>query len=459
MRYIFVFVFTLFAIHVTAQQNNVWVFGNNAGIDWNSGSPVAITTSMTSDEGVASVADTAGNLLFYTNGLNVWDKNFQIMPNGDDLGGMASSTSVMIMQTPSKCSRFYIFTTEDHTSTDNNMYYSVVDMDLNGGLGDVMSGQKKILMHDNVSEKLAMVPQSNGSDYWLISHELGNNTFVVFSITASGINMTPQLYNIGSTLPSNAETGQLKANADGTILAMASLWSNFLQVVNFDPSTGIVSCSCTNHGPAITSDVNGLYYGVEFSANGEYLYVTRSGYAGSDAGVYQVNLTTGAGIELFAAVPPVNYYYGALQMGEDGKIYVSRNTIDTLGVINAPDNNGLAANYVDDGFALAPGTYAKSGLPGPVNINLACYPSGVTTIKEDALVVYPNPAENVLVIELGRIHPRGVLTVSNMIGKKLLTQALTESQRSIDVSQLSSGLYVLEFEHNGQRAIGKFVKQ
>src|ERR1043165_9579751 len=69
-------------------ENNKWLFGNHAGLDFNSGSPVSFTGGQTLQrEGVASVADPSGNLLFYTDGNTVWDKTHAIMPNGTGLRG------------------------------------------------------------------------------------------------------------------------------------------------------------------------------------------------------------------------------------------------------------------------------------------------------------------------------------------------------------------------------------
>src|SRR5436190_945072 len=45
-------------------QNAVWVFGHYAGLDFSSGTPTPITTSINQPEGSASVSDASGSLLF-----------------------------------------------------------------------------------------------------------------------------------------------------------------------------------------------------------------------------------------------------------------------------------------------------------------------------------------------------------------------------------------------------------
>ncbi|MBK7109633.1 MAG: hypothetical protein IPH61_11015 [Bacteroidetes bacterium] len=65
--------------------NNNWAFGDSCGLNFSSGEPVFFETVMESFEACASISDSAGNLLFYTNGEKVWNKNHEVMPNGEGL--------------------------------------------------------------------------------------------------------------------------------------------------------------------------------------------------------------------------------------------------------------------------------------------------------------------------------------------------------------------------------------
>ena len=96
------------------KKGNIWYFGNNAGLDFNSGSPIALTDGMlTTNEGCASIADEQGNLLFYTDGSTVYDKNHQVMTNGTNLmGNMSSTQSGIIVTDPYDNNRHYIFSTD-----------------------------------------------------------------------------------------------------------------------------------------------------------------------------------------------------------------------------------------------------------------------------------------------------------------------------------------------------------
>ena len=116
----------------------IWYFGNNAGLDFNSGAPVPLTDGvLVTDEGCAVISDTFGNLLFYTDGLSVWNRNHQLMPNGTGLlGDPSSSQSAIVIPQPGSSSIFYVFTV-DKEGRANGLNYSIVDLTLNGGLGDI----------------------------------------------------------------------------------------------------------------------------------------------------------------------------------------------------------------------------------------------------------------------------------------------------------------------------------
>src|SRR5690606_25200589 len=82
---------TVMTVH--AQYENVWAFGNHAGLNFNDGEPIPIYTSIYGGncEANASICDVNGQLLFYTEGSFVWDKNGALMPNGENLIGMPNN--------------------------------------------------------------------------------------------------------------------------------------------------------------------------------------------------------------------------------------------------------------------------------------------------------------------------------------------------------------------------------
>ena len=134
MKKSFFYILLLCWFSVQAQKEaNIWYFGNNAGIDFNSGVPVPLLDGQLDHvEGSASIADVNGNLLFYTDGITVYNRNHQIMPNGSGLLGDDTATnSALIVPKPNDPEKYYIFTA-DRTNKPDGVNYSELDISLDG---------------------------------------------------------------------------------------------------------------------------------------------------------------------------------------------------------------------------------------------------------------------------------------------------------------------------------------
>lgn len=75
------------------------------------------------------------------------------------------------------------------------------------------------------------------------------------------------------------------------------------------------------------------------------------------------------------------------------------------------------------------------------------------TVKE--FIIYPNPTQNILQIK-GNLDEASKVSISDIVGKVLITTTVN-SEGSIDVSSLNSGLYILSFEDSNSTF--KFIKQ
>ena len=96
---------------LSQKEGNNWYFGKHAGISFQNGSPVSFTHNAIANqiEGVSAISDTAGNILFYTDGMDVYNKNNQIMANGQGLQGhISASQSALIVRKPGSLSHYYI---------------------------------------------------------------------------------------------------------------------------------------------------------------------------------------------------------------------------------------------------------------------------------------------------------------------------------------------------------------
>jgi hypothetical protein len=322
-------------------QNNFWVYGYQAGINFNTTPPsyqggFAILAS----EGAASVADPeTGELLFFTDGVTVWDASNNSMPNGTGLLGgdpmmLSSTTAAVICEKPGSANQYYLITVDEQGSN-NGIRYNVVDMTLNGGLGDIVAGQKNIPIFSTNAEKACIVPNAAGDGFWLLSHDLPGETFYAFAITAAGINTTPVATTLGGTQGNGA--GFLKVSPQFDRVAITNLFFQDAEVYDFDNGTGIFSNPIILNLPGFGAA--GGAYGIEFSCSGNLLYVTD----GSNLIQYDLTLGNAAAIMAgaFSVLSNVFSCYG-LQLGPDRKIYVSNGALD---VINDPDVPGAGCNY------------------------------------------------------------------------------------------------------------------
>lgn len=334
LRFFVVIFFAVFSLH-GQNEGNFWYFGTS-GLDFNSGTPISLGNSaMQTQEGCATISDNFGNLLFYTDGITIWNRNHQEMLNGTDLlGGDSSTQSAAIVPRPGNPGIYYVFTIG--TEGNNGLNYSEVDMELDGGLGGVTSFRNVNLASPG-SEKLTTVLHDNGEDVWVLSYSVGEDKFLAFLVSSSGVSDVPISTTLGLNFVSSL--GSLKSSPSGDNLVMCS--TNSSHIFNFDISSGIVS------NPIELSDTS-VSYGAEFSPSGRFLYISRE-----DQGIYQYDMQAtnidASRVQVFT--PSGNESTWQMQVGPDDKIYVARLS-DYLGVVNNPDEQGLACDYVHNGLSL-----------------------------------------------------------------------------------------------------------
>ncbi len=349
------------------KEGNIWYFGDYAGLDFNSGSPVPLTnSSLITEEGSATICDKYGNLLFYTDGVTVWNRNHNVMSNGTGLLGHSSSTqSGVIVPKPGYPNIYYVFTVSDKTEN-NGFRFSIVDMSLDGGNGAVTT--KNQLLFTPCVEKITAVKHANNVDIWVIGHKWESNQFYTYLITTNGINTIenavpgfPIIATQGSWHADDSYNciGYLKASSNGDKIACAVYGGGWFELFDFNSTTGAISYIMQFSG------ANYVWaYGVEFSPDGKLLYLSKME---DPARIYQYDITLPTPAAILAsrylvASSPGNFSYAALQLAPDRKIYVARYGLQSLSVINSPNSPGSACNFVDDQRTLA-GRYSRWGLP------------------------------------------------------------------------------------------------
>ena len=373
-RYKISLLLVLAAINIISaqKQNHIWYFGTNAGLDFNFQPPKSIYSDMVAYEGCASIADPNGNLLFYSNGRQIWDRSHQVMPNGSGLlGGESSSQAILLVPLPNSSSIYYAFTTSQ-SGSDGVMAYSIIDMNLNGGLGDVVTDFKNIILEPDATEQLTSITHANVKDIWIISHRHNTNEFVSYLLTANGIETIPIVSPIGS-IYGNAGAGTIKPSHNGNQLVAAQANGNdpIIEIFNFNSNSGEIS-NVKDLNPILNIGDSSL--GIELSPNDSLLYLSTN----QPDLLLQLNLWTD---EITVLNSAIFDGYGALQLGPDGKIYFSiLNLSQHMDVINQPNKQGFACDYEENGIELISGTMCALGLP-----NLAPYSLFSDTLAKPTL--------------------------------------------------------------------------
>lgn len=324
-------------------ENNIWCFGTNTGLDFNAGPPVLYPSAMDAFEGCTSICDASGSLIFYTSTSTVFDRNNNVMPNGSGLIGNSSSTmGAAIVQSNSDPNQYYLFTMTDIAQHTNSLHYSIIDMTLNGGLGDVVVGQKNILLDNDVEEKM-VVARGAGCYTWLIVHHYTNPEFHVFKIDASGLDVTPIVSTSGFCNVTNGYTrGEMKISPNDSNIALVNYENPWVvELHSFNNTTGVVS-------NAIDLDTIRAY-GVSYSPDGSKLYVPT--YSGNPAALYQYDLSLLPDVQAVKNSKTViaSQHFNGLRIGPDNKIYVAY--FGNISVINNPNLAGPACNLQTNVFS------------------------------------------------------------------------------------------------------------
>ena len=157
--------------------------------------------------------------------------------------------------------------------------------------------------------------------------------------------------------------------------------------------------------------------------------------------VYQISMETTLNefdINLMNLSGPISghsiNYYELAQEPVSGQLYTSETDFFSFGKIHIFDDNNTELSNFNVGIS-----------PGTIVFDVR--PSVGLTEQENSLVIYPNPTNNMLYLSC---YSSGKVRIIDFSGKEILSGF----EKSIDVSQLKNGAYLLE----NQGLFYKFLK-
>jgi hypothetical protein len=481
------FFFLILCYTGTAQQyDKVWVMGSPMSTMTFDGNSVILDSlpniDIQSFLTIANICDTAGNLLFYTNGINVYNIKGNVMLNGDSLSApseyysqvtyqsMPSQEGAVILPKPGDNNLYYIF---HYTPTDTilavgggealNLYYSIVDMRLDSGRGSVISKNNPIIKNELLSwSRLAACKHANGRDWWIVKNAWSKNIYYEFLLTPNGV-QGPFVQQIGPGYGNlNEQDSYAAFSPDGSKYASVATGSDVV-LLDFDRCTGLFS------NPDSFANVDSDYppnsytpggFNLNFSPSGRFLYVDI------DMELNQYDLWSGTHDSIRIETDTEAYQMNIIQAAPNGKIYVScwAGGSYNMHVINQPDSLGLACDF--QLFGQPTLSQSPVAIPYFPNFRLgALVGSGCDTLTAIQAIadahpafatVSPNPAsDRAEIIYYTGSNTANKAMLYNINGQLVWSSNVSGSSGniSLDVSVLPAGIYFVRFIADGKELL------
>ena len=435
-------------------------YQNNVIVDFGTGqSPQALVTNTVVPMLIenASICDEQGNLLFFTNGTRVYDKNLNFIPGAflpppfDTAGvtlGLAQRQGCMFLPWPGDTNRYVLLhTTKElplpssypgwipyHLPT--HLYMTTLDKTYNGGNGGIVS-LSQVMLNDTLSNTgggMAVTRHANGRDWWILVKKHYRNKFYKFLLTPTGL-VSMGFQQIG--LDYQTRLGELYIfTPNGEILG-GTVEPHTLALFKFDRCTGMLSNHQLLNNPATNS------YSCEdldFSSNSKVLY------ANERVKIFQYNLT---GIDTPGVVQqtrtliadtayttlmcdtPGFYqknFFPVGQLASNGIIYYPSNyACPELTFIEYPDSLGMASGFNYAGFNIINTNataipYFPNYRLGPITGSICDSLTAVHELQPQEISLYPNPATDQIQVSSSRSLSGTVITLFNVQGQQLLQQ-------------------------------------
>ncbi|MBK6825335.1 MAG: T9SS type A sorting domain-containing protein [Saprospiraceae bacterium] len=427
-----------FMIFAQGKRDYIWLLGGNGKptsdtsyqgfqMDYNYRPPKIYIKdrSLSFTQNNASICDKDGNLLMYTAGCHVSDRLHRVMPNGKinegfvwdfrcKYGDYATANGTLFIPKINDSKKYILLHKYVEFDPDPNLpgatatklLYSIIDMNLNSGYGDLSFVNQPVIDKYLSGADLTATRHANNIDWWILVPGRANDLYYSIQMTETG----PQPYQemkLGIPMQYLDDGGSQSCfSPDGTKYARMTP-STGLFFMNFDRTTGQLS---NFKNVSTGSETNDHSVGVAFSPNSRFVYLVYR------FDLYQVDTWAQ---DFQASLVHIDSWDGyveggiwaagfdAAMLGPDCKIYIRTGTSNrVMHVIHNPNEKGKACNFEQHGIQLPARNHAS--IPNFVHYRLGYEPVCDSTLTRtwdifsdsNEAIGYPNPVQSIMNIEL-----------------------------------------------------------
>lgn len=477
--------------------DNLWQLGTNPSniaqtnyyIDFSSGIADADTLvrKMSFFNTNASICDTSGKLLFYSNGVYISNRNHDSLLNCHNFNpgywtdfyddGLGIPQGALILDVPGSLSNYGVFSVSGEygnfygkTFMPLSLNYSEVDMNLDGGLGGIPLNRKNIhVVEDSIMwGRITACKHANGRDWWIITHKFYSDKY--YKIYFQGDSFSIEIQHIGNQFKTFDANGMAVFSPDGSKYAHLNT-NDTIDLLQFDRCSGEFSTPIML-SVRDSSNILSPALGCQFSANSRFLYVN------SYRRLWQFDTWSMDIQDSKILIDSTDNFEDKFlqQLAPDGKIYISTFNSNGqqpfLSVINKPDSLGSLCNFEIEGllFPIASTNHCVPNFPnynlGPLEGSLCDTISvssdfskhQVSKIKVDIL---PNPNKGKFTLHYHLPQNKeGIIEIINMQGRieALFKRPMWSSILNADVN-LAPGMYLVRLKSGGSMISKTMVVQ
>ncbi len=313
------FLFFSEGLQAQSRPDKNWIFGTGKTISFGDGSNQAPALGADMPNGAKAIANDpgTGDLLFYTDGAQVFDAEGTVIATG--LGGDPNSNQpVVIVPKPggdpaNPVQEYYIFVNVGGSVEVRTVAVNLATQGYPQASVTTPTNQPVTISPtaETLGEGITVVPNADNTGFWLVTQVPGTAKYYVTAVTANMGTSTSTAYDLSSAGVNPVDIVNLAySSASNQIAAAASNAGVGVQLLNINPATGALTYINTIGGVAPTESV----VDTEWSEDGSKLYLAT----GNGGRVLQYNVAANT-INVVPGITAVNS--SGLQLGPDGNVY------------------------------------------------------------------------------------------------------------------------------------------